>query len=134
MAARSVGGVAWLVVVLLGGCAVTAPPAEAPPTAAEFEQMRDVLATNPEARTAIEAQCRIDVEGKPEDERAMLGALLDLDADRVPDIFCRRALAGITRGDVSYADFVAMTEGSEDPNVLRRFIRALRLDPSAVAI
>ena len=33
-----------------------------------------------------------------------------------------------------YADFVAMTEGSEDPQLLRRFIRALRLDPSAVAI
>jgi hypothetical protein len=133
MAARGVGGVA-LLLALLGGCAATEPPPDPPPTAAEFEQMREVLATNPEARTAIEAQCRIDVEHKPEAERAMLGALLDIDADRVAGTFCRRALAGITRGDVSYADFVAMSEGSDDPNVLRRFIRALRLDPSAVSI
>ena len=64
----------------------------------------------------------------------MLGALLDLDTDQVALGFCARTLAGIARGDVSYADFVAMTEGSEDPQLLRRFIRALRLDPSAVAI
>ena len=48
--------------------------------------------------------------------------------------FCARTLAGITRGDVTYADFVSMAEGSDDPRILRRFIRALRLDPSAVSI
>lgn len=117
---------------LVAGCATTAPVQ--PPTAAEFETMREVLAASPEARAAIQADCREDLAAKPAAERAMLGALLDLDADQVPGGFCARAVAGITRGDVSYADFVAMSAGSEDPELLRRFIRALRLDPSAVAI
>jgi hypothetical protein len=119
---------------LLAGCAGIATPPAPPPTAAEFETMREVLASSPEARAAISAQCRDDVARKSADERAMLGALLDLDADEVALGFCERTLAGITRGDVTYADFVAMTEGSDDPQLLRRFIRALRLDPSAVAI
>ena len=133
MAARGVVGIAWLA-ALLGGCTALVPPPEPPPTAAEYEGFREQLAGNPELRAAIEGQCRFDVERKPQAELAMLGALLDIDADRVPGTFCRRALAGITRGDVSYADFVAMSEGSGDADVLRRFIRALRLDPSAVAI
>ncbi len=123
-----------LLLGLLAGCAGPQAPGQAPPTAAEFEQMRDVLATNPRARSTIEAQCRNDVDRKPEAEREMLGALLDLDPEVVASAFCERAVAGITRGDVNYADFIAMTEGSEDPQILRRFIRALRLDPSAVAI
>ena len=120
--------------LLLAGCAGTTTPTAQPPTPAEFESMREILASSPEARAAIQAECRDDVASKPADERAMLGALLDLDTDQVALGFCERALAGITRGDVSYADFIAMTEGSEDPQLLRRFIRALRLDPSAVAI
>ena len=133
MAARGIGRLA-VCLALLGGCAGAEAPSGPPPSAGEFQQMRDLLATDPQARATLVAQCRLDVERKPEADRAMLGALLDLDPDRVPDVFCQRALAGITRGDVSYADFVAMSEGSEDPAVLRRFIRALRLDPSAVAI
>jgi hypothetical protein len=131
---RRLAGSTALLLLLVASCAGPQPPATSPPTAAEFEQMRDILASNPEARAFMEAQCRSDVDRKPEVERAMLGALLDLDPDRVASGFCARALAGITRGDVSYADFVAMTKGSEDPQILRRFIRALRLDPSAVAI
>ena len=123
-----------LLLPLLTACAETAGPPAPQPTAAEFESMREVLASSPEARAAVQAECRDDVASKPANERAMLGALLDLDADQVALGFCERALAGITRGDVTYADFIAMTEGSEDPQLLRRFIRALRLDPSAVAI
>ena len=133
MATRSACSLAFLG-LLLGGCASTAQSPAPPPTAAEFETMREVLASSPEARAAISAQCRDDVARKSADERAMLGALLDLDADEVALGFCERTLAGITRGDVTYADFVAMAEGSDDPQLLRRFIRALRLDPSAVAI
>ena len=40
--------------------------------------------------------------------------------------------AAIVRGDVSYADFVAFQQGSTDPAMLRRFLRAMRLDPSAL--
>lgn len=123
-----------LLMPFLAGCVGAATKPAAAPTPAEFETMREVLASSPEARAAIEAQCRNDVARKPADERAMLGALLDLDPDDVAMGFCERTLAGITRGDVGYADFVAMTEGSDDPQLLRRFIRALRLDPSAVAI
>ena len=123
-----------LSLLLLAGCTDTTASTAQQPTAAEFESMREVLASSPEARAAVQAECRDDVASKPANERAMLGALLDLDADQVALGFCERALAGITRGDVTYADFIAMTEGSEDPQLLRRFIRALRLDPSAVAI
>jgi hypothetical protein len=119
--------------VILGGCATTPPPAS-PPTPAEFANMREVLASNPEARAAIEAQCRTDVARKPAAEREMLGVLLDLDSDEVAGAFCARTVAGIARGDVTYADFVALSAGDHDPQALRRLLRALRLDPSAVAI
>jgi hypothetical protein len=131
MDTRSAGRLALPALLLLAACAAAPAP---PPTPAEFETLRDVLATSPEARAALEAQCRADLATKPTAEREMLGALLDLDTDQVPQGFCARTLAGITRGDVTYADFVAMSAGSDDPQLLRRVIRALRLDPSAVAI
>jgi hypothetical protein len=117
---------------LLAGCATadTAPP----PTRAEFEGMRETLATNSEARLAVEAQCRDDLGRKPVSDREMLGALLDLDPGEVVPAFCARTVAAIARGDVNFADFVALSDGSEDPQLLRRYIRALRLDPSAKAI
>ena len=128
---RSAGHLALpaLPLMLLAACAT--PP---PPSPAEFATMRDVLAASPEARAAVERQCRAEVAAKPTGEREILGALLDLDTDEVPQGFCARTVAGITRGDVTYADFVAISTGSEDRQLLRRFIRALRLDPSAVAI
>jgi hypothetical protein len=85
-------------------------------------------------RDAVQAQCRADVRLKPADEQALIGAMLDIDPPAVPDQFCARLVAAIARGDMSYPDFVAITEGSEDPQLLRRFLRSMRLDPSAVAI
>ena len=104
------------------------------PDRIQFDSMRDTLAASPEARAAVEAGCRAQTQAKPQAEREMIGAMLDLDPDEVASAFCARFVAGIARGDLSHADFVAMAEGSDDPQVLRRFIRALRLDPSAVAI
>ncbi|MGD9508638.1 MAG: hypothetical protein AB7I59_07725 [Geminicoccaceae bacterium] len=117
--------------LLLAGCATASDPA---PTRTEFEDLRDAVAANRGARDAVQAQCRADVLLKPQDEQALMGAMLDVDTVEVPDIFCARLVAAIARGDVSYADFVAMTEGSADPAILRRFLRSMRLDPSAVAI
>jgi hypothetical protein len=125
----------WLSVTLLGllvgGCA-SAP--DAAPTRSEFEDLRDTVATSRGARDALQARCRADVVLKSGDEQALIGAMLDVDTAEVPDVYCARLIAAIARGDVSYADFVAMTDGSADPAMLRRFLRTMRLDPSAVAI
>lgn len=117
--------------LLLAGCATAPDPA---PTRTEFEDLRDAVAVDRGARDAVQAQCRTGVLLKPEDEQALMGAMLDVDTVEVPDVFCARLVAAIARGDVSYADFVAMTAGSADPAILRRFLRTMRLDPSAVAI
>jgi hypothetical protein len=117
--------------LLLTGCAAASAPA---PTRSEFEDLRDAVTASSGARDAVQAQCRAAVLTKPEDERALMGAMLDVDTLEVPDAFCARLVAAIARGDVSYADFVAMTEGSADPALLRRFLRTMRLDPSALAI
>ena len=95
--------------LLLAGCAMASDP---PPTRTEFEDLRDAVAVNRGARDAVQAQCRADVLLKPQDEQALIGAVLDVDTVEVPDIFCARLVAAIARGDVGYADFVAMTEGS----------------------
>ena len=113
------------------GCAAAPAPA---PTRSEFEDLRDAVAASSGARDAVQAQCRAAVLTKPADERALMGAMLDVDTAEVPDAYCARLVAAIVRGDVSYADFVAMTEGNADPALLRRFLRSMRLDPSAVAI
>lgn len=117
--------------LLLAGCAAAPDPA---PTRMEFEDLRDAVAGSRDARDAVQAQCRTDLLRKPQDEQALMGAMLDVDTAEVPDVYCARLVAAIARGDVSYADFVAMTEGSADPAMLRRFLRSMRLDPSAVAI
>ena len=63
---------------------------------------------------------------KPAADRAAIGALLDLDPDVVVAGYCARMVAGFARGDLGYADFVALSEGSTDPELLRRFVRSLR--------
>jgi hypothetical protein len=122
----------WLGVVaaslVLAGCATTPDPV---PSRSEFEDMRDVLASNPSERAAVEAECQTEMKRRPDDEQAMMGAMLDLDTAEVPQAFCGRLFAAIVRGDVSYADFVAFQQGDTDPAMLRRFLRAMRLDPSA---
>ena len=130
MRCRQSGG-PLAIALLLVGCAHEPAP---PPNRAEFESLRQVLATRPAARARVEAECRDDMTSAPRAERDVLAAVLDLDADEVARTFCARYVAGIVRGDVTYADFVAMRTGSSDPELLRRFLRALRLDPSAVAI
>lgn len=115
--------------LLLAGCATTPDPV---PSQSEFEDMREVLATNPSGRAAVEAECQTEMKRRPDDEQAMMGAMLDLDTAEVPEAFCGRLFAAIVRGDVSYADFVAFQQGSTDPAMLRRFLRAMRLDPSAL--
>lgn len=120
-----------LAALILAGCATVPDPA---PTRSEFEDLRDAVVTSRGVRDAVQAQCRADVVLKPGDEQALIGAMLDVDTAEVPDVYCARLIAAIARGDVSYADFVAMTEGSADPAMLRRFLRSMRLDPSAVAI
>lgn len=123
----------WLGVVVAGlvlaGCATGPGPT---PSQSEFEDMRDVLASNPGERAAVEAQCQTEMRQRPTDERAMMGVVLDLDTDEVPQAFCSRLYAAIVRGDVSYADFVAFQQGRTDPAMLRRFLRAMRLEPSAL--
>jgi hypothetical protein len=116
---------------LLAGCAAAAPPT---PSRSEYEHLQGAVAGSADVRDAVQAQCRADVQLKPADEQALIGAMLDIDPSAVPDQFCARLVAAIARGDMSYADFVAITEGSEEPQLLRRFLRSMRLDPSAVAI
>lgn len=115
--------------LLLAGCATTP---DALPSRSEFEDMRDVLASNPGERAAVEAECQTEMKRRPDDEQAMMGAMLDIDTAEVPEAFCGRLFAAIVRGDVSYADYVAFHKGSADPAMLRRFLRAMRLDPSAL--
>ena len=96
--------------------------------------MRAALAASPEARAAVEVACQDDIARQPAADRAAIGALLDLDPDVVVAGYCARMVAGFTRGDLGYADFVALSEGSTDPELLQRFVRSLRLDPSAQSI
>jgi hypothetical protein len=134
MSARLAGCPLLLAVALAGCAAGGASGGPTPPTAQEFENMRAALAASPEARAAVEVECQDDVAQKPAADRAAIGALLDLDPDAVVAGYCARMVAGFARGDLSYGDFVAMSEGSTDPQLLRRFIRTLRLDPSAQSI
>ena len=84
----------WLGMVVAGlvlaGCATKPDPT---PTQSEFEDMRDVLASNPSERAAVEAQCQTEMRQRPTDERAMMGVVLDLDTDEVPQAFCSRLYA-----------------------------------------
>ena len=122
----------WLGLVAVGmglsGCA-TKPAPEL--NKAEFENVRDQIVSSPSARDAVRVQCQADLQREPEDERALIGAMLDVDTTKVPEVFCARMVAAIARGDVSYADFVGLKEVAGDPAALRRILRAIRLDPSA---
>ena len=115
--------------LVLAACATTPDPTL---SQSEFEDMRDVLASNPSERAAVEAECQTKMRQQPGDEQAMMGAMLDLDTAEVPQAFCGRLFAAIVRGDVSYADFVAFHQDRTDPEMLRRFLRAMRLEPSAL--
>lgn len=115
--------------LLLGGCAT----AEHTTSEADFEDMRTAMAENRTARDAVAIQCRGEIAARPEEEQALMGAMLDVDTTEVPAQFCARLVAAIARGDLDYADYVAITEGDADPALMRRFLRAIRLDPSAVA-
>jgi hypothetical protein len=116
---------------LLGGCAA---PAKPPMTAADYEVMQGVLAQSPAARRELEQTCLEESRRRSEDERAALGAVLDVDRDQVDRVFCERLVAAIARGEVGHADFTAMQQGSEDPNLMRRMLRALRRAPGQLAI
>jgi hypothetical protein len=124
----------WLGMVAVGiglsGCATKPAPAL---SQSEFENVRDEMASSPSARDAVRRQCRADMQREPEDERALIGAMLDLDTAEVAEVFCARFVAAIARGDVSYADFIGLEQVDGDPAALRRILRAIRLDPSAVA-
>ena len=115
--------------LLLGGCAVARPTT----SEADFEDMRTAMAENRTARDAVAIQCRGEIATRPADEQALIGAMLDVDTSEVPAEFCARLVAAIARGDLDYADYLAIADGNIDPALLRRFLRAIRLDPSAVA-
>ena len=124
----------WLgmmaIALALAGCATKPAPTL---SQAEFENTRDALAADPAARTALAAACRADMQREPEDERALIGAVLDVETDEVAEVFCARFIAAISRGDLSYADFEALKADGGDPAALRHFLRVLRRDPSAVS-
>jgi hypothetical protein len=117
--------------VLLAGCAT---PAKPPMTAADYTLLQDVLAQNPAARRGLEQTCLEESRRRSEDERAALGAVLDVDRDQIDRVFCERLVAAIARGEVGYADFTAMQQGSDDPDLMRRMLRALRQVPGQLAI
>ena len=114
---------------LLGGCAASHPTT----SEADFEDLRAAMTASRTARDTVAVQCRGEIAARPEDERALIGAMLDVDTTDVPAEFCARLVAAIARGDLDYADYVAISEGGTDPALIRRFLRAIRLDPSAVA-
>jgi hypothetical protein len=96
--------------------------------------MQHVLARSPAARRELEQTCREESRQRSEDERAAIGAVLDVDRDQVDRVFCERLVAAIARGEVGYADFTAMQAGSTEPELMRRMLRALRREPGQLAI
>lgn len=124
----------WLGLVAVGlglsGCA-TKPSPEL--SQSEFEKVRDQIVSSPSARDAVRVQCQADLQHQPKDEQALIGAMLDVDTTEVAEVFCARIVAAIARGDVSYADFISLEQEDSDPAALRRLLRAIRLDPSALA-
>ena len=114
----------------LAGCAA-APPI---PDRAQYEFARQALATDAEARATMESSCAERLRQRPEDERAAVSALLDVGIDEVDRVYCERIVAAIVRGELDFADFVALDGGSDDPALLRRLIRALRQEPEGLAI
>lgn len=120
--------------LLLGGLLVCGCTTHHSTTSeAEFEDMRAAMAASLTARDTVATQCRGEMAARPENDQALMGAMLDVDTAQVPQEFCARLVAAIARGDVNYADYVAITKGDIDAALLRRFLRAIRLDPSAVA-
>ena len=120
-----------LALAALGGCAASAPPV---PDRAEYELARQALASDAEARATMESTCAEHLRRQPEDERAAVGALLDVGINEVDQVYCERIVAALVRGELDYADFVALDGGSDDPELLRRLVRALRQEPEGLAI
>jgi hypothetical protein len=82
----------------------------------------------------MESSCAERLRQRPEDERAAVSALLDVGIDEVDRVYCERIVAAMVRGELDFADFVALDGGSDDPALLRRLIRALRQEPEGLAI
>lgn len=123
----------WLGLVaaglLLAGCATKPDPDL---SRSEFEGLRQVMASNPGARYDFQTGCESEMRGRPDDELALVGAMLDVDLADAPTAFCARFAAAVVRGDLDYADYIAFQQDGADPAALRRFVRAMRVDPSAV--
>ena len=118
----------------LAGCAATSPPPSPAMSRAEFEQGRAALSKDRDVRDAVAIGCRQELGHLPPRRRDEIGAVLDLDSREVVPVFCDRLIAAIVRGDLSYADFEQSFDEDPDPQVLRRVLRALRIDADAQSI
>lgn len=129
----------WLALALAGGlaasCAAARPPPSPPLSAADYEAVQGVLSRSPQAREELALECRRGTAAAaPAQERAAMAAILDVDPEDVPEVFCARLVAAIARGDLDHADYERLQSGSEDAGFLRRLVRALRRGPGEYAI
>ena len=120
--------------VLLAGLAAcaTAPSPKVSPQ--EYAAMQTVLRDSAEARQELQGVCTANIAGKSPREREMIAAFLDVDPGNLDRVFCERVIAGIARKDITYEDFLSMSAERMEPATMRRFMRALRRDPSEVMV
>ncbi|WP_191060497.1 hypothetical protein [Geminicoccus harenae] len=104
-----------------GACAPTAGTMNAE----QFANARTVLQESPSMRTKAIDDCSAKQALRPEGDRAMVGALLEVDAQAAPAELCRRIVQAIVDGRLSHDDYVAVSSGSQDREAFARLVRAV---------
>ncbi|WP_159717995.1 hypothetical protein [Geminicoccus flavidas] len=104
-----------------GACAPTASTMDAE----QFASARTVLQESPSMRTKAVDECSAKQALRPEGDRAMIGAVLKVDAQAAPAELCRRIVKAIVDGRLSHEDYVAVSSGSQDRKALARLVRAV---------